>query len=168
MKRLSLGILIVVSGFIFGICCLGAAPPSEGGDDAKAATSIQAEDNNELETEQWVDEDGEEDEWEEGEEEFDLDRELQWQVAEQEMMARSIALTTEVANDEVKTAVVTATLLIEHTELSTAIDSLTRAINKTSSSAVKRALRLKLAEAHLENDDLTSAVSVATLLMGGE
>ena len=116
---------LLVMALLFGVCCLGATP--QGGDSSKENAEVRVD--NEPEGDRWQDDEDWEDE-EYGEEDPDEWRELDWEVAEQSLLAQSIELTTEVAKDEVKTAVVTATLLIEHAELTTAIDTLTKAINK--------------------------------------
>ena len=112
-----------------------------------------------------------EDDYDEDEEhheegEFDFEQEIHWELAEQSLLRQSIELASAVAQDEVKTAVVAATLLTEHSELSMAIEVLNKAIAKTTSPQVQRALRLKLAEAYLENDDLAAAMGVARMMLG--
>ena len=173
--------LMVVFGAIFlVICCLGATPQNDVAADERTTPLTETRDtderepavNQEWENEEPFDEDYEEEFNEEfddeDEEDFDIEREIHWEMAEQSLLAQTIELTTDVAMDEVKTAVVSATLLVEHSELTSAIDALAKAIQKSSSPAVKRALRLKLAEAHLENDDPTSAIVIAKQLMIGE
>ena len=167
MKKRNLGVLVLLAGFLVGIGCLGAVAQSD------AVTGTRSTLTNTGEDESWRDDDwrGDEDEGDfddEHEEDFDEQQELDWELAEQSLMAKSIEFETGVAKDEVKTAVVTATLLMEHGELKTTIDTLAKAIEKTNSPAVKRALQLKLAEAHIENDDEQSALTIATQLMVGE
>lgn len=161
MKKLKLRTCLLVSGLTLGICCLGAAPYGFAAGKTDETASVDAFDE-QADVDSWED-----DEWEH-DEEFDEEHEIELYLAEQDVLTRSVELAVDVANDEVKTAVVTATLLLEHVDLNNAIDSLSKAVEQTNSKVVKRALQLKLAEAHLENDDPSSAIAIATQLMAGD
>ena len=166
MKKRNLRVLVLLVGFLVGMGCLGAVAQNDSATGTRSTLAATSED------ESWRDDgwhQNEDDEFDEDQEEgFDEERELDWELAEQSLLASSIEFEAGVATDEVKTAVVTATLLLEHAEPTTAIDTLTKAIDKTTSPAVKRALQLKLVEAHIENDDESSAISIATRLLVGD
>ena len=189
MRKISSSALaLLVFALLVGLYWLGTAPPTDAGDvkQLAAMTAIHDDEERDDEDEHWEDEeewdeededwddedeeDMDDEEWEEDDEEeyHDFEHEMEWALAEQSLHVDSIEFSAGVAKDEVKTAVVTATLLLDHAELPMAINALEKAIDKTSSPDVKRALRLKLAEAYLENDDRTAAIEVARTLLIGE
>lgn len=174
MQEKRFGALVVLLSLVgITLCCVSAGP---GGDAvADEQSNVFHLDDDQAADDQAADDEAADDwQWEgEGEDEHDEHPhdehfELELAIAEQSRLIASIDFATEAAKDEVQTAVVAATLLMEHAETSAAIDALTKAIGSSSSLAVKRALKLKLAEAHLDHDEESSAIAVAVELMSGE
>lgn len=171
MKQVSRKVLVLIVFTLFiaiGLLDVSQIGAAVGEESVKKPNDFKGRDWQDDESLEERSQDEERDEDESEDEDYDENLELQWQLAEQSMIAQAIELSADAALDEVKTAVVAATLLLEHADLATAIDALQRAIEKTNSQTVRRALRLKLTEAHLENDDSTSAIAIATQLMTGD
>ena len=165
MKKTNLGMTAFLAVTLFlGVYCLGAAPQKDQPSNNRLAALNAHDEDSDLE--RWDDEAWEDEEHDDDyDEEHDEGDEFQWELAEQALFQKNIEIASSVAKDEVKTVVVTATLLLEHAELSTTIKTLSKASEGSNSPAVKRALLLKLAEAHLENDDPTAAVAIANQLL---
>ena len=179
MQEKRFGALVVLLSLVgITLCCISAGPGGDAVADEQSnvfhVDDDQAADDQAADDQAADDESADDWQWEgEGEDEHDEHPhdehfELELAIAEQSRLIASIDFATEAAKDEVQTAVVAATLLMEHAETSAAIDALTKAIGSSSSLAVKRALKLKLAEAHLEHDEESSAIAVAVELMSGE
>ena len=170
MKKMNQRILVPTLLTVFvGLCFLGVSQSGAADDEKQTTIADKSSDSKwPKDEDDWRDDETDE-EWEDGDEEdYDEEQELEWELAEQSLIAHSVELSADVAMDKVKTAVVAATLLLEHAEPAAAIDALLKAIEKADAPEIKRALRLKLIEAHLENDDSTSAINIATRLMVGE